>query len=305
MRRKGFTLIELLAVIIILAIIALIATPIVIRVIENSKKNAVKRSVENYIKELKTVIVAERVNENPIPDGIYELDSNGDLCLNEDCTEKLEISMNGKKPNSGSVGIYDSNIISYGTSIIIDEYEFKIGEDNNIIMKYCNVICRPVATSELGNVPTGEYKYGDEYICNVNENKSYHFYVIENGENTNLTSENGRLAGPGEVALLMDSNLDIGIVKWANRYTELYNATNDWIYLSSDNITLPTTNLTQVTGWRLPAWGCKDVSTGGGYLIEDQIPKVIYYSGTYGCVPGNSNNSKIRPAIIVKKTRFE
>ena len=36
--RKGFTLIELLAVIVILAVIALIATPIILNMIENAKK---------------------------------------------------------------------------------------------------------------------------------------------------------------------------------------------------------------------------------------------------------------------------
>ena len=40
MKSKGFTLIELLAVIVILAIIALIATPIVLGIIEDSKQNA-------------------------------------------------------------------------------------------------------------------------------------------------------------------------------------------------------------------------------------------------------------------------
>ena len=38
MNKKGFTLIELLAVIVILAIIALIATPIVLNLISESKK---------------------------------------------------------------------------------------------------------------------------------------------------------------------------------------------------------------------------------------------------------------------------
>ena len=38
--KKGFTLIELLAVIIILAIIALIATPIVLNVINDARKSA-------------------------------------------------------------------------------------------------------------------------------------------------------------------------------------------------------------------------------------------------------------------------
>ena len=40
MKEKGFTLIELLAVIVVLAIIALIATPIILGVIENSRKKA-------------------------------------------------------------------------------------------------------------------------------------------------------------------------------------------------------------------------------------------------------------------------
>ncbi|MDD2391821.1 MAG: prepilin-type N-terminal cleavage/methylation domain-containing protein [Bacilli bacterium] len=44
--RKGFTLIELLAVIIIIAIIALITTPIIIGVITNSKKESIIRSAE-------------------------------------------------------------------------------------------------------------------------------------------------------------------------------------------------------------------------------------------------------------------
>ena len=42
MKKKGFTLIELLAVIIILAIIALIATPIILNVIDDARKSAGK-----------------------------------------------------------------------------------------------------------------------------------------------------------------------------------------------------------------------------------------------------------------------
>jgi len=48
MKKKGFTLIELLAVIIILAVIALIATPIVLNVVDNAKESARKSSVNGY-----------------------------------------------------------------------------------------------------------------------------------------------------------------------------------------------------------------------------------------------------------------
>ena len=46
MRNKGFTLIELLAVIVILAIIALIATPIILGIINDSRESAAKESAK-------------------------------------------------------------------------------------------------------------------------------------------------------------------------------------------------------------------------------------------------------------------
>jgi len=48
MNRRGFTLIELLAVIVILAIIALIATPIILGIIRDSQESANMRSVEGF-----------------------------------------------------------------------------------------------------------------------------------------------------------------------------------------------------------------------------------------------------------------
>ena len=46
MNKRGFTLIELLAVIVILAIIALIATPIILGIINDARESAKKRSAE-------------------------------------------------------------------------------------------------------------------------------------------------------------------------------------------------------------------------------------------------------------------
>ena len=49
MKSKGFTLVELLAVIVILAVISLIATPMVLGVIEKSKKSAAIESVNGIV----------------------------------------------------------------------------------------------------------------------------------------------------------------------------------------------------------------------------------------------------------------
>ena len=57
--KKGFTLIELLAVIVILAIIALIASPIVIGLIEDARMEAAERSTEAAISAAKTYYTTE------------------------------------------------------------------------------------------------------------------------------------------------------------------------------------------------------------------------------------------------------
>ena len=67
MRNKGFTLIELLAVIVILAIIALIATPIILGIINDTKKEASKRSVEMYAKAVENAIMSYQMKENKMP----------------------------------------------------------------------------------------------------------------------------------------------------------------------------------------------------------------------------------------------
>ena len=54
MKKKGFTLIEFLAVIVILAVIALIATPAVLNIIEDSKKAAAEASARNVVSAAKT-----------------------------------------------------------------------------------------------------------------------------------------------------------------------------------------------------------------------------------------------------------
>lgn len=61
-KKNGFTLIELLAVIVILAIIALIATPLVLNIIEDAKTSAFKASVQQMVKNAQTQFVLENID---------------------------------------------------------------------------------------------------------------------------------------------------------------------------------------------------------------------------------------------------
>mgnify|MGYP004564110875 CR=1 FL=1 len=87
--KKGFTLIELLAVIIILAVIALIATPIVLNVVDNARKSANKDSAYGLLNSAKLYYMESLLDESKSLSGnlIYK------------------INVSGRKPNSGTVYI--------------------------------------------------------------------------------------------------------------------------------------------------------------------------------------------------------
>ena len=63
--KKGFTVIELLAVIIILAIVALVATPIVLNVIDTAEKSAAESEINmivNGVEQRSATITSEEYN---------------------------------------------------------------------------------------------------------------------------------------------------------------------------------------------------------------------------------------------------
>ena len=73
MKNKGFTLIELLAVIVILAIIALIATPVILGIIEDARTSARKESAKLVLSSAKLAYSTASVNAgggNPTGDNV-------------------------------------------------------------------------------------------------------------------------------------------------------------------------------------------------------------------------------------------
>ena len=125
--KKGFTLIELLAVIVVLAIIALIATPIVMNTIKKSKKGAAERSADNYIKQVETAVAEERLNKNEVLEGEYQITSDGNLCRDKSAScsddKKIKIEMNGTKPTSGKIKITNGSVDKSSSTMTIGDYD--------------------------------------------------------------------------------------------------------------------------------------------------------------------------------------
>lgn len=103
-KNKGFTLVELLAVIVIIAIIALITTPIVLNVVQSSKENAFKDTAHGLV----------------LAAGTYQAEQQA---LNRDTTltinyatssesEKDLLKTKGTLPNAGELSIDDKGKVT-------------------------------------------------------------------------------------------------------------------------------------------------------------------------------------------------
>ena len=56
---------------------------------------------------------------------------------------------------------------------------------DRLLPKICTEVTEETKTT--GNVPTGEYNVGDEYVCDVDGTNKYHFFVLSSeGNNVNL-----------------------------------------------------------------------------------------------------------------------
>ena len=71
--KKGFTLIELIAVLVIMAILALIVTPLVMSIIRKAKVSADKRSIDAYGRSIELAIAGYLLDNGAFPTSIEQL----------------------------------------------------------------------------------------------------------------------------------------------------------------------------------------------------------------------------------------
>lgn len=141
---KGFTLIELLAVIVILAIIALIATPIVLNLIEKAKKGAAESSAYAYIKAVEQSALSEMVAPTdttrttaPNYAGMTcTIGANGLTlsCAAGEKTETLTVEAKGTLPEANGTIKFDakSAVASEGTSFTVDGYAITMDANGKV-----------------------------------------------------------------------------------------------------------------------------------------------------------------------------
>ena len=148
MNKKGFTLVELLAVIIILFALIMLVLPNFVGSINNYSKKTDALTIDMIEKATKLYI-----SDNP---NTFDDESNNYYCISvkelvENNYLKAGIELSGKDITNNKqieIDIHENNIE------LVDECE-----ENKVI---CSAVTEENKTN--GNIPSGEYNAGDEYI---------------------------------------------------------------------------------------------------------------------------------------------
>lgn len=124
-QKNGFTLIELLAVIVILAVIALIATPMILGVIDSAKKGAAESSVYGYISSVENSTLKDMIDSQgstTLKDGTYKVGAKGATVVcdttvaNNTCTGvTINVTFKGDAPAEGGKIVVTNGKISNAT----------------------------------------------------------------------------------------------------------------------------------------------------------------------------------------------
>lgn len=107
MNKDGFTLVELLAVIIILAIIALIATPVITELIDNARKESFKDSAYGLVKASELTYSNDIIDQN-VDQLVFIYQDGVETAIPSD----KKLNYNGDKPDSGRIIVNDKGQVA-------------------------------------------------------------------------------------------------------------------------------------------------------------------------------------------------
>ena len=236
-KRHGFTLIELIAVLVILAIIALIVTPLVMNIIRKSKISARKRSVDAYGRSVELAIASYLMDTGTFPTNeqlpnlqveysgstvvcnVMAMKENGGLYLSECKVNNVDV-----KDSSTEDGWYH-----YGTrDLTNEEYVDMYGDAlKKASLAYYSTNGNPV---EDYRTLTLDYK-GNPVSCDVTVNYDGTIYMTKcKVNNVDVTSDTedgsyhyGSIVNPPAVQSLLAKANPVTVVNYTDGNTsEMY-----------------------------------------------------------------------------------
>ena len=209
MNKKGFTLVELLAVIAILAILVIIALPNVLKMYNDSKKNAFMTEAQNLAKEVSSKYISESMKGNKVT--VISNKQNPLDMTGRELEYNFELDSQGKIKNMiVSNGTYCISTNKDYTKITRDDISDKCSYDktDNI----AGTLMKDFYTNRLSVYSISFYSDGrvieGSETTDVSEEKdgSVKMYVTQNTEYTSLVDltivANGKIAFPEDSSFL-------------------------------------------------------------------------------------------------------
>ena len=221
MKRKGFTLIELLAVIVILAIIALISTPMILGIIEKSKKGAAQDSAYMYLDAVSQYMIVQEIKDTPsLLDGLYYVSEDTDY---ESSNIKSDILLNniikikGKYPTDGYVEILNGKIND--ALLVFNDYEVTCNENIQCIVgdKVSFGLKKIILSTEIEDyTKLEENQIFKINISTIPENIEEEFTYTSSDNDIATVDENGN------VKVIKKGNVKITVTASNGKTAELY-----------------------------------------------------------------------------------
>lgn len=165
MNKKGFTLIELLAVIVILAIIALIATPTITGIVEKAKKRGAESSALGWIDAVEKQAMLNELSES------NRIDLNSRYNVSELISKGVKVK--GETPSSGYVALSNGKVSSStlcvgNYKVVVEDNKVKSStKENNCVVdnSYPNVVYSRVnAGTHVGYPIDANQDMGSKYV---------------------------------------------------------------------------------------------------------------------------------------------
>lgn len=125
MNTKGFTLIELLAVIVILAVIALIATPLIMGVIDDAKKGAAENSAYGFVKAVENSIATTMIKDTAFTPAATQSTTTKVVGTSGGVAKDAPIDFKGTGPTVMNLKIVNG-VVAKDSTITVDGYNYKM-----------------------------------------------------------------------------------------------------------------------------------------------------------------------------------
>ena len=187
--KKAFTLIELVSVLVILAILALIVTPLVLNIIRKARIAADKRSIDAYGRSIKLAISDYLLENGTLPTSIEELtiEYSGDrvVCsttkLNSDSSVYLaECTVNNRAVTGYTYGKEEKLPVAYktGDEITYNGIDYYVLKDSEIEDLTVTLLkSTPLTYDEVNTYGEGHVNM---YVTN-DTNASYYQKAVNHG----------------------------------------------------------------------------------------------------------------------------